>query len=1038
MAGNGPWSVKGIDPKARAAAKQAAQRAGVTLGEWLSNKMLAETGNGVAAHYPEQPAPDYRNPGYASAVLPALGGHRSPVEPQMLSEVEALARRLEATEHRSTLAITGIDQTVLGLLARLEGVEKSQIDVTERLVQSLETLDVRLEQADQQAGEFSTRVDRQLKDTARRIDTLGEQSDTNASAMRHELGKDVELINNRSDEISQRLAVAEKQTDNAIRTLEASFVSVSERLIKAEKTIHSNSDTGLSEKFDKRFALISNELVKVVAETRGQLAAQIQAQAADPKLAQMEDAMGRIQEKFTSTENRHANTLEQIAVAVSKLGVAVENRLEQSEERSETRLLGLQQEQASALEKVGQSMAEVAERLEYRFEQAEAEKKQQIAQDDLEARLRESESRTSQLVEDAMQRVHQRLDETTDQNAADISPVQKALNTLTERLGALEERPTPPFADVSEDNSPAWNADMDAGTELGELVQPQPTSLATDPAPFEQPSLPPLGEADGFDGSDTFAVQPDFMPKTYPQNVAAPALDQQSQTIGATADQNFLNSARRSMQENAANAAKARQAIYPAGQPAPGQASKSNAGQNSKNKKLYMAASLIALLAIGVAATVTLFDFGNSSRTSTPQMASNLPLAATFEDDVLNGSNTPSKMAVAETITPPEQSPIITDKTPITPEPAPVQIAEIVAEPTPEPVRSKPEPVVAKPVVSKPIANKPVARPARDTSYDAPYSPPKSKPVIKPPTPVTTSRPQVVQVATRPTQIASPEQPISLIHRPQQNQRPSMEQAAVAGDPIAQYQYASSLVDSGQPQQAAQLMKAAAERGLPAAQYQLAQYYEGGTGVAADEREARRWTERAANGGNRRAMHNLAMFFAEGRTVPQSYDNAAKWFEEAALLGLANSQFNLAFLYEQGLGVPKSLPDAFAWYSIAAKAGDRGAAEKLDKMRAQLPAAAVTEAETITARFRPRPLDMAANGVFQNINWSRPQTDDPNSVTRSQILLSRLGYQPGPADGNIGEQTRLAIIAYERDNGLAQTGRIDAKLLSKLENSTVN
>ncbi len=35
-----PWSVKGIDPRARALAKSAARREGMTLGEWLNRVIL--------------------------------------------------------------------------------------------------------------------------------------------------------------------------------------------------------------------------------------------------------------------------------------------------------------------------------------------------------------------------------------------------------------------------------------------------------------------------------------------------------------------------------------------------------------------------------------------------------------------------------------------------------------------------------------------------------------------------------------------------------------------------------------------------------------------------------------------------------------------------------------------------------------------------------------------------------------------------------------------------------------------------------------
>ena len=42
-----PWSVKGIDPEVRAAAKSAARRARMTLGEWLNGVILDQNGNNV-------------------------------------------------------------------------------------------------------------------------------------------------------------------------------------------------------------------------------------------------------------------------------------------------------------------------------------------------------------------------------------------------------------------------------------------------------------------------------------------------------------------------------------------------------------------------------------------------------------------------------------------------------------------------------------------------------------------------------------------------------------------------------------------------------------------------------------------------------------------------------------------------------------------------------------------------------------------------------------------------------------------------------
>src|ERR1700753_2456636 len=95
MSAGAPWSVKGIDPKAREIAKDLAHRSGMTLGEWL-NQMIFDDGSKredgtetPRAHAPPTPAPrplppprrpppaapQRRRPG------PGAGRHRGPVQP---------------------------------------------------------------------------------------------------------------------------------------------------------------------------------------------------------------------------------------------------------------------------------------------------------------------------------------------------------------------------------------------------------------------------------------------------------------------------------------------------------------------------------------------------------------------------------------------------------------------------------------------------------------------------------------------------------------------------------------------------------------------------------------------------------------------------------------------------------------------------------------------------------------------------------------------------------------------------------------------
>ena len=91
MTSSAPWSVKGIDPNAREAAKEQARRASMTLGEWLSHR-IHEEGEGQAAAQPASRGP-------------------------LAAALDRLTTRIEIAEQRSTLAVTGIDQSVRASLA---------------------------------------------------------------------------------------------------------------------------------------------------------------------------------------------------------------------------------------------------------------------------------------------------------------------------------------------------------------------------------------------------------------------------------------------------------------------------------------------------------------------------------------------------------------------------------------------------------------------------------------------------------------------------------------------------------------------------------------------------------------------------------------------------------------------------------------------------------------------------------------------------------------------------------------------------------
>lgn len=60
-------------------------------------------------------------------------------------------------------------------------------------------------------------------------------------------------------------------------------------------------------------------------------------------------------------------------------------------------------------------------------------------------------------------------------------------------------------------------------------------------------------------------------------------------------------------------------------------------------------------------------------------------------------------------------------------------------------------------------------------------------------------------------------------------------------------------------------------------------------------------------------------------------------------------------------------------------------------------------------------------------------TKPDRSTAEVQRMLTRLGYDPGPADGVLGHRTKAAIEKYRRDGGLPPGDAVDIQLIDRLE-----
>ncbi|WP_165491207.1 SEL1-like repeat protein [Lichenihabitans psoromatis] len=90
-----------------------------------------------------------------------------------------------------------------------------------------------------------------------------------------------------------------------------------------------------------------------------------------------------------------------------------------------------------------------------------------------------------------------------------------------------------------------------------------------------------------------------------------------------------------------------------------------------------------------------------------------------------------------------------------------------------------------------------------------------------------------------------------------------------------------------------------------------------------------------ASSGNAAAQFELGLRLADGRGLPRDPKQAAEWLEKAATQGLAPAAYRLGSLYEKGLGVPRDPAISSRWYQQAAEQGNIRAMHNLAVMSAE-------------------------------------------------------------------------------------------------------
>lgn len=267
----------------------------------------------------------------------------------------------------------------------------------------------------------------------------------------------------------------------------------------------------------------------------------------------------------------------------------------------------------------------------------------------------------------------------------------------------------------------------------------------------------------------------------------------------------------------------------------------------------------------------------------------------------------------------------------------------------------------------------------------------------------------------------------------------SLRTAAASGNYKAQFAVAMRFIAGIRVKQnypaAMRWLRRAASQSFAPAQYQLALLYEKGMGAEPDIGKAKTWYMRAARRGNMKAMHSLAMLYTKASATGTDFSEAIQWFRRAASYGYPDSLMTLGSFYKKGLGVKADKIEAYKWFSLAHSRGDIRAEKELNALKFNMSEDDIFHAEAAIAQWSQRAPNRASNLTEKEVAAFTGRIMPPFAdalIYEAQLLLNKLGYDVGPADGQIGPKTRDAVRAFQMKNGLEATGQITPRFLSHL------
>ncbi len=550
MSGQSPWSVKGVEPRTREAAKDLARREGLTLGELL-NRLIAETDepaqktvtnaksainfgqeanrltaaleqlsrrleSGGVELVPPMPSPGVddrlsqkfeKRAAAGDTAMGRIETHLNDLRETQVVLSERL-RRIESQDptHASLAALKSLESALSRLAtqvfetdSRVSQIEKVTQEAIQTVDQSLGLVAERLATTETLAQETNHRFVEAMIDLSARLTGLEEVGERaggpDVSVLEDRLSQleeitsqtlaqTVEVANQGINQVAERVHSIETYAqDNASRMVEA-LVDLSARLTQLEgagKTGDTLTAVEALEAKTNEFSARLNELTAEIEAARADLHGQVQAALSSGTNGQMAEVAQALASRLDASEQRSQDAYDRVSAKLEQATQALDSRLAQVENREsapdqtgsmamklelaritrgiDERLSSIERHDASVMEQAGQHIQRLAQSLGDRIDASERQSAESIvtiskqmqeladrlaanhdkAVQGLAATFNESDSKTRQLLDEALGQVRTEVQSVDARVQALIAPLQQDFVALGDRLDKAEQ-----------------------------------------------------------------------------------------------------------------------------------------------------------------------------------------------------------------------------------------------------------------------------------------------------------------------------------------------------------------------------------------------------------------------------------------------------------------------------------------------------------------------------------------------------------------------------------------------------------------------